>query len=108
MLRSSKLLQTLLDVNSLRKSLKTVFNIAMESTFTRRKPNGIQVLPIPWRQEVEFQISSQEAEERTEADLGVPGGDEGRPTLDELTVDSVPNIRTAVSDVIMDSRLATI
>lgn len=34
--------------------------------------------------------------------MGTLGVEDGCPTLDELTLDGVPNIRTVVSDVLMD------
>lgn len=43
-------------------------------------------------------------EEGVEADLGMPEADDGQPTLAELTLDGVPNIRTVVSDVLLDSK----
>ncbi|KAI9499448.1 DDHD domain-containing protein [Zychaea mexicana] len=87
------------DVNDLRKSMKLVYPTAIASD----RSNGIQVLPIPWRQGVRFGLSvKDQITSGAEADLGMPDGDDGCPTLDELTVDSVPNIRNMVSDVIMD------
>ncbi|ORY96815.1 DDHD domain-domain-containing protein [Syncephalastrum racemosum] len=88
------------DVNDLRKSVKSVYPTACALNGIVDCPNGIQFLPVPWRQEIRFGVSTEEDE--VEADLGMPNGDDGCPTLEELTVDSVPNIRTMVSDVIMD------
>lgn len=88
-------------MNDLRKSVKSVYPTACALSGIVDRPNGIQFLPVPWRQEIRFGISTEE--EEVEADLGMPHGDDGCPTLEELTVDSVPNIRTMVSDVIMDS-----
>ncbi|KAI7854929.1 DDHD domain-containing protein [Circinella umbellata] len=88
-----------IDVNDLRKSIKVVYPTAIESD----RPNGIQVLPVPWRKGVRFGLTvKDQISSGGEADLGMPDGDDGSPTLDELTVDSVPNIRNMVSDVIMD------
>ena len=64
------------------------------------------MLPVPWRQGVRFGLTvKDQISSGGEADLGMPEGDDGCPTLDELTVDSVPNIRNMVSDVIMDGKV---
>jgi len=47
-------------------------------------------------------------DETVEADLGMPDADDGPPTLDELTLDGVPNIRMVVSDVLLDSKYLTV
>ncbi|KAI7892956.1 DDHD domain-containing protein [Mucor mucedo] len=86
------------DVNVMRKTLKLTFPAAI-APHTRH--NGIQVLPIMWRQDVKFGMAA-DGEEGIEADLGTVGVEDGCPTLDELTLDGVPNIRTVVSDVLMD------
>ena len=33
------------------------------------------------------------------------GADDGHPTLDELTLEGVPNIRLVVSDVLLDGKV---
>ncbi|RCH86290.1 hypothetical protein CU098_008070 [Rhizopus stolonifer] len=66
------------------------------------RPNGIQVLPVMWRQDVKFGMAADD-EEEMEADLGMLGVEDGCPTLDELTLEGVPNIRTVVSDVLLDA-----
>ncbi|KAG2175583.1 hypothetical protein INT43_001230 [Umbelopsis isabellina] len=86
------------DVNILRRSLKTAFPHTAAGATNRT--NGIQVLPIHWRQDIVFGMASEE--EGVEADLGMPEADDGQPTLAELTLDGVPNIRTVVSDVLLD------
>lgn len=88
-----------IDVNVMRKTLKLTFPAAIAPS---TKHNGIQVLPIMWRQDVKFGMAA-DGEEGIEADLGTVGVEDGCPTLDELTLDGVPNIRTVVSDVLMDS-----
>lgn len=85
----------------MRKTLKLVFPAAMATTSTPTKSNGIQVLPIMWRQDIKFGMAA-DAEEGYEADLGTVGVEDGCPTLDELTLDGVPNIRAVASDVLMD------
>ncbi|CAO3611549.1 unnamed protein product [Mucor hiemalis] len=86
------------DVNMMRKTLKLVYPAVMP---TSTHTNGIQVLPIMWRQDVKFGMAADD-EEGVEADLGTVGVEDGCPTLDELTLDGVPNIRTVVSDVLLD------
>lgn len=85
----------------MRKTLKLTYPAAMSTTNTPNRTNGIQVLPIMWRQEIKFGMAADD-EEGFEADLGTLGVEDGCPTLDELTLDGVPNIRTVVSDVLMD------
>lgn len=84
----------------MRKTLKLVYPAVMP---TPTHTNGIQVLPIMWRQDVKFGMAADD-EEGIEADLGTVGVEDGCPTLDELTLDGVPNIRTVVSDVLLDGR----
>ncbi|KAI9271054.1 DDHD domain-containing protein [Helicostylum pulchrum] len=89
------------DVNMMRKTLKLAYPAAISTSTNTMKPNGIQVLPIMWRQDIKFGMAADD-EEGIEADLGTVGVEDGCPTLDELTLDGVPNIRTVVSDVLMD------
>ncbi|CEG81334.1 hypothetical protein RMATCC62417_15549 [Rhizopus microsporus] len=89
------------DVNMMRKTLKLAYPAVIATTDTPQRPNGIQVLPIMWRQDVKFGMAADD-EEGCEADLGTVGVEDGCPTLDELTLEGVPNIRTVVSDVLMD------
>ncbi|KAI8985203.1 DDHD domain-containing protein [Pilobolus umbonatus] len=86
------------DVNMLRKTIKLAFP-SVSTTISRS--NGIQVLPIMWRQDIKFGMAADD-EEGIEADMGTIGVEDGCPTLDELTLEGVPNIRTVVSDVLMD------
>ncbi|KAI9485381.1 MAG: DDHD domain-containing protein [Benjaminiella poitrasii] len=80
--------------------MKLAYNAAITSTSAPTKPNGIQLLPIMWRQDIKFGMAADG--EGYEADLGTVGMEDGCPTLDELTLEGVPNIRTVVSDVLMD------
>ncbi|KAL9537711.1 hypothetical protein MBANPS3_011533 [Mucor bainieri] len=89
------------DVNVMRKTFKLAYPAAVSTTSTPNRTNGIQVLPIMWRQDIKFGMAADD-EEGFEADLGTLGVEDGCPTLDELTLDGVPNIRTVVSDVLMD------
>lgn len=92
-----------IDIISFRKTLKTAYATGIAATSTPHRSNGILVLPILWRQDIKFGIASDD-DESIEADLGMLGIDDGCPTLDELTLDGIPNIRTVVSDVLMDSK----
>ncbi|CAO3601170.1 unnamed protein product [Absidia cylindrospora] len=89
------------DIVSFRKTVKTAYPTGIAATSTPQRTNGILVLPILWRQDIKFGIASDD-DESIEADLGMLGIDDGCPTLDELTLDGIPNIRTVVSDVLMD------
>lgn len=91
----------IVDVNMLRKTLKSAYSTAIAATDNPQRPNGIQVLPILWRHEITFGMASDD-EEGVEMDLGMIGADDGCPTLDEVTLDGVPNIRLVVSDVLLD------
>lgn len=89
------------DVSMMRKTLKLAYPAVMATSSTPQRPNGIQVLPVMWRQDVKFGMAADD-EDVLEADLGTLGVEDGCPTLDELTLEGVPNIRTVVSDVLMD------
>jgi hypothetical protein len=43
-------------------------------------------------------------EEGAEADMGMRGGEDGCPTLDEITLQGIPMYRMLVSDVFLDSK----
>ncbi|KAI7847447.1 DDHD domain-containing protein [Circinella umbellata] len=89
------------DVNMLRKTLKSSYSTAIAATNNPQRPNGIQVLPVLWRHEITFGVASDD-QDGVEMDLGMVGADDGHPTLDELTLEGVPNIRLVVSDVLLD------
>ncbi|CAG8469696.1 1840_t:CDS:10 [Acaulospora colombiana] len=112
------------DVNVLRKTIKTIFKTNPEvfphgshtRTGSNANPskrnsapsekgahlrNGVQVLPIQWRQEIKFGMASED--ENIQRDLGMPEvAEEGQTTLDEITLDGVPTLRMLISDVLMD------
>jgi hypothetical protein len=48
-----------------------------------------------WRQKLNFGLSKADAQENENLDLN-------QPTLDDITLDTVPSIRMIVSDVILD------
>ncbi|KAI8370045.1 DDHD domain-containing protein [Choanephora cucurbitarum] len=82
--------------------MKSTWPIAVSGMSSLDRANGIQVLPILWRKSILFGTQDNEDTEH-ESDLGtVPDGDDGCPTVDEITLDGAPNIRTLVSDVLLD------
>ncbi|CAO3614214.1 unnamed protein product [Cunninghamella blakesleeana] len=89
------------DINNFRKTLKTSYATGIAATSTPSRSNGILVLPILWRQDLNFGVAGYD-DETIEADLGLLGVDDGIPTLDDLTLEGIPNIRSVVSDVLMD------
>lgn len=85
--------------------MKSTWPIALSGVKSLDCPNGIQVLPILWRNSIIFGVDD-EAEADNESDLGLSSDniDDGCPTIDEITLDGAPNIRTLVSDVFLDSK----
>ncbi|KAI8084102.1 DDHD domain-containing protein [Gilbertella persicaria] len=91
------------DVNVLRKTIKSTWPIAVSGTSALDRPNGIQVLPILWRKSIIFGTDEADKDNACESDLGtVSDSDDGCPTIDEITLEGAPNIRTLVSDVFLD------
>ncbi|CEI93880.1 hypothetical protein RMCBS344292_08106 [Rhizopus microsporus] len=93
------------DVNLLRKTMKSTWPIALSGAKPLKRSNGIQVLPILWRNSIRLGAEAELGIER-ESDMGLSteGFDDGCPTIDEITLDGVPNIRTLISDVFLDSK----
>ncbi|KAG1083592.1 hypothetical protein G6F42_022155 [Rhizopus arrhizus] len=90
------------DVNVLRKTMKSTWPIAVSGTQPLDRPNGIQVLPILWRKGILFGTDDMDEDSKLESDIGISDDDDGCPTLDEITLEGAPNIRTLVSDVFLD------
>ncbi|CAG8634174.1 9979_t:CDS:2, partial [Paraglomus occultum] len=107
------------DVNVLRRTIKNTFATnpphelgsrsqtssspnasRRNSTPTPHRGNGVQVLPIQWRQEIKFGMACNN--ESIQRDLGLPDAEDGQTTMDEITLDGVPTIRLMISDVLMD------
>jgi hypothetical protein len=104
------------DINVFRRTLKDTFasstdlNILLnkESVNEPKKPNcRIQVLPVQWRQEVQFGVSKEYTEgERPadERDIGDATDDDGiiedtgNATLKDITVEGLAPIRSLISD----------
>ncbi|KAI9281138.1 DDHD domain-containing protein [Sporodiniella umbellata] len=83
--------------------MKSTWPISLSGTKSLDRANGIQVLPILWRNSIVFGVDEEE-ESRRESDLGLYSDDvdDGCPTMDEITLDGAPNIRALVSDVFLD------
>lgn len=84
--------------------MKSAYSTAIAATESPERVNGIQVLPILWRRDIMFGMANDD-EENAEMDLGTVGADDGCPTLEELTLEGVPNIRLVVSDVLLDGKV---
>lgn len=104
------------DINVLRRTLKNTFasstdlNVLVnkDSVNGSNKPNcRVQVLPVQWRQEIQFGISKEYPEgERPvdERDIGDASNDDGiiedtgNATLNDITVEGLAPIRSLISD----------
>ncbi|ORY16005.1 DDHD domain-domain-containing protein [Clohesyomyces aquaticus] len=96
------------DVNTLRKSLKGVYEHspdlqALNSEVEEDTKNSrIQVLPICWRHLLDFPKQSLK-HNRKEHDLGdLDFEDEEYPSLEDITVDGVPQVRGLITDLALD------
>ncbi|OZJ06976.1 hypothetical protein BZG36_00059 [Bifiguratus adelaidae] len=87
------------DVNVFRRTFKSAFSTVTAQSGAGAM-NGVQILPIMWRPDIKFGMASQE--NASEQDMGIPDAEDGCPTLQELTLEGVPNIRMMVSDVLLD------
>lgn len=83
--------------------MKSTWPIAVSGTESLDRHNGIQVLPILWRKGILFGTDDTD-KTKLESDIGISDDDDGCPTLDEITLEGAPNIRTLVSDVFLDSK----
>ncbi|CEG68513.1 hypothetical protein RMATCC62417_04761 [Rhizopus microsporus] len=91
------------DVNLLRKTMKSTWPIALSGAKPLKRSNGIQVLPILWRNSIRLGAEAElDIERESDMGLSTEGFDDGCPTIDEITLDGVPNIRTLISDVFLD------
>src|SRR6266498_3672073 len=70
---------------------------------THKFGNGVQVLPIQWREVIKFGMASED--ENVQRDLGVSEAEEGQTTLEEITLEGVPSLRMLISDVLMDGKM---
>lgn len=98
------------DVNVLRKTLKAVYGSsadlqALNSEVARLPKNcRVQVLPICWRHLLDFpkQRLKQNRKEQDLADVGAFEEDEEYPSLDNITVEGVPAVRSLITDLALD------
>lgn len=96
------------DVNVLRKTLKGVYGSsadlqALNSEVDKLPKNcRIQVLPICWRHLLDFPRKGVR-QNRREHDLGdAIGEDEEYPSLEDITVEGVPFVRSLITDLALD------
>ncbi|KAK0109026.1 hypothetical protein ONS96_002860 [Cadophora gregata f. sp. sojae] len=96
------------DVNVLRKTLKNVYGSsadlqALNSEIDKLPKNcRIQVLPVCWRHLLDFPRKGVR-QNRREHDLGDAYGDEEEyPSLEDITVEGVPFVRSLITDLALD------
>ncbi|GAM85650.1 hypothetical protein ANO11243_036570 [Dothideomycetidae sp. 11243] len=96
------------DVNSLRKTLKAVYEQApdlqaLNAEVDQTSKNcRIQVLPINWRHRLDFPRTSLKHNKK-ELDLSdVDGYENEYPNLEDITVDGVPAVRGLITDLALD------
>lgn len=96
------------DVNILRQTLKSVYENsadlqALNSDIDKLPKNcRVQVLPICWRHLLDFP-QKEVRQNRKEHDLGDAFGDEDEyPSLEDITIDGVPFVRSLITDLALD------
>lgn len=96
------------DVNVLRQTLKTVYSSsadlqALNSEIDKLPKNcRIQVLPVCWRHLLDFPKKGVR-QNRKEHDLGDAFGDEEEyPSLEDITIEGVPFVRSLITDLALD------
>ncbi|KAG4029382.1 hypothetical protein MFRU_016g01350 [Monilinia fructicola] len=96
------------DVNVLRQTLKTVYENsadlqALNAEIDKLPKNcRVQVLPICWRHLLDFPRKGVR-QNRKEHDLGDAFGEEEEyPSLDDITVEGVPFVRSLITDLALD------
>ena len=98
------------DVNVLRKTLKSVYDTSPDLQALNNEVENlpkncrVQVLPVVWRHLLDFpkQSFKQNNREQDLADADTIGDEERYPSLDDITVDGVPAIRSLISDLALD------
>lgn len=95
------------DVNVLRRNFKSTFMHSRDlQTLSSDKYNcGIQVLPVEWRQNIQFGMSKDydEPANKPERDLSdALENEDEHATLEDITIEGVQTIRNLVSDVLLD------
>ncbi|KAG0652365.1 putative phospholipase [Hyphodiscus hymeniophilus] len=96
------------DVNVLRQTLKSVYSgsadlQALNSEIDKLPKNcRVQVLPVCWRHLLDFPRKGVR-QNRKEHDLGEAFGDEEEyPSLEDITVEGVPFVRSLITDLALD------
>ena len=93
------------DVNTMRKTMKAVYNSAPDLQAISGDPKNcrVQVLPICWRHLLDFPKQSLRLN-RKESDLADVDADleEDYPSLQDITIDGVPAVRNLITDLAMD------
>merc|ERR1711939_48512 len=93
------------DVNTLRKTMKAVYESAPDLQALSGDPKNckVQVLPICWRHLLDFPKQSVK-QNRKESDIGDAddGFDDEYPSLQDITVEGVPAVRNLITDLAMD------
>lgn len=98
------------DINILRRNLKSTFMHSRDlQTLSNDRFNcGVQVLPVEWRQNIQFGMSKDydDPAQKSEKDLAsaFENEEEEHATLQDITVEGVQTIRNLVSDVLLDSK----
>ena len=87
------------DVNNMRHNLKQVAKTSKDVKSGIPEYGGIQVLPVLWRQKVEFDTGSGGKKDTKKATDGA----NREIHINDITLPGVQSIRTLVSDVILDS-----
>jgi hypothetical protein len=95
------------DVNVLRQTLKSVYLDsadlqALNSEMGKLPKNcRVQVLPVFWRHELEFPRRHPK-QSRREVDIGDEAHEPVYPTLEDITLEGVPFVRSLISDLALD------
>lgn len=97
------------DVNVLRRNFKATFMHSRDlQTLSAERHNcGVQVLPVEWRQNIQFGMSKDydgPTAPKAEKDLSnaLDEHEDEHATLEDITVEGVQTIRNLVSDVLLD------
>ena len=94
------------DINVLRKTIKAVYGASPDLQALTGSPKncGVQVLPICWRHLLDFPQQNRR-QTRKEQDLADPENadtEDAYPSLQDITVEGVPYVRSLTSDLVLD------
>ena len=100
-----EMLNFIADVNTLRKTIKTVYQSSQDlqllnAEIDNPKNSRIQVLPVVWRHLLDF--PAQSFKNNREQDVADATDDEEYPSLDSITLEPPTIIRTAIRDLGLD------